>query len=131
MKSLSLHAKRRIALLVFVLSPVGFGAYDLFAVDDAGQLASSYLISIIVGIGALLAWCSFDATIHDFEISTGLRFGIFLLAVVAVPVYLVKARGWTGALRIGLGLPILASSVGTYYLGWYGAFSIAEAVGYF
>ncbi len=131
MRKLSVNLKRRIACLVFILSPVGFGTYDLFAYEDDGQLASSHLFLVIVGIGSILAWCSFDAKIHDFVISQGLRFGIILVAAIAVPVYLVKTRGWPGALKLGLGLPAFAVSAGAYYVGWYAAYEIAALIGYF
>lgn len=131
MTNLSATAKRRIALFAFILYPIAFGAYDLIACEDDSQLDSSSLFSTIVGIGAILAWCSFDAAIHDFKISTGLRFGIFLLAIVAVPVYLVKTRGWSPALKIGFGFPAFALNLGAYYLGWYGAYEIGKLTGYY
>lgn len=117
-ESQSIRRKRFLCLSVFLLSPFAFGVIDLIYYDSQSAEDSSYLISTIIGIFAIVGWVSYDAALRDYPLSSGLRWCVILLAVVGVPLYLVRTRGWKGAAIIGFGLPALLISMATYSLGY-------------
>jgi hypothetical protein len=123
--------KRRIALVVFLASSAMFGAADLLLNRNTGWIAMSGILDTIIGIIAIVAWCKYDAQIHTYPMTRGLKLLIWLFAVIGVPLYLVRSRGWIGAAKIGFGLPAFLLSIGLYYGGWYAAHAIGTQMGYF
>ena len=47
----------------------------------------------------IYAWFVYDAKCRDFRPGMWLRIGVFLIAPIGIPVYLVKSRGWRGSLK--------------------------------
>lgn len=62
-----------------------YGGSDLFVLNVI-------LMATTAGLGA--AWCVFDALEREIWIPSWLSIGVLLLAVVFVPVYLFRYRGW-------------------------------------
>lgn len=127
----TLKRRRSFALAIFVFAGFPFGAADLllYANETGGRV--SEILGLLVSVLAISAWCRFDAGIQNYPLTLGLRLMILLLAVIGVPMYLVRARGRRGAVRVGFGLPPFLASVALYYAGWYMAYWIAGMAGYF
>lgn len=125
----SLRTKRFWCLMIILFSPLFFGVLDLIFFDDESVQNGSYLISMIIGILAIVCWVSYDAALRGFPFNGGLRWCVILIAAVGVPVYLVKSRGWKGAAVLGFGIPAFLISMGTYYLGWFTALSVGSWMG--
>ena len=123
--------KRTIALLVLIFYPVVFGVADLVFYTGDTSFGVSEVLSTIIGVIAIVVWCTLDARIRGFPFVGGLRVLVWLLAAIGVPIYLKRTRGWLGAAKIGFGFPAFAASIATYYVGWYAARWIAIKVGYF
>ncbi len=125
----SLRPKRFWCLIVFLLSPLAFGVFDLVFYDSQSAEDGSYLISTIIGIFTVVGWVSYDAALRDYPLTSGLRWCVILLAAVGVPVYLVRTRGWKGAARLGFGIPAFLTSMASYCLGYSAAWVIGSWMG--
>lgn len=123
--------RRDLALVVYLASGSVFGVLDLILYYHDTWSSISWVLNTLVGIVAIVAWCAYDARLKGMTISLGLRLAIWLIALVGVPVYLVRSRGWGGAARLGFGLPVFLLGLGLYYAGWYTASWVAEASGYY
>ena len=122
---------RTIALAVFIGSSLLFGIADLLLDENQDWTAASFILDAIVGIVAVACWCRIDSRIQSYPLSGNLWRLIWLVAIIGVPIYLVKSRGWSRAAKIGFGAPAFLLSVGFYYGGWYGAYWVADQTGYF
>jgi len=123
--------KRSIALLAFLVSSALFGAADIFLYYSTSWSQGTWVLSTILAAVLLYTWCHYDALLLKQLIPRSLRFCIVLFAIVGVPMYLVRSRGWRGAARVGFGIPVLLLSIGIYYGSWYASLWIAEATGYY
>ena len=128
---MTLSTKRAIALYVFLISSAAFGIVDLLLYSNQSWNSTSWVLNTILGISAVVAWCRYDSQIRNFPLSGSLVFIIWALAIVGVPMYLIRSRGWARATRIGFGFPIFILSLGLYYSCWYGTRWVAAKTGYF
>src|SRR5262245_40181770 len=96
--------KRSIALWAFLLSAALGGAADLFFYYTSWSQWSC-LVSTVVEVLLIYTWCHYDAVLYKQLIPRSLKFYIVLLAIIGVPMYLVRSRGWRGAARVGFGIP--------------------------
>lgn len=128
---MTIAAKRAVALSIFLGSSAAFGVADLLLYANTGWPMISLLFNTLIGAATIVAWCRFDSIIHVYPLTTRLSVSIFLLAIVAVPVYLVRSRGWTAAAKLGFGLPIFLLAIGLYHGCWHATFWIADHAGYF
>lgn len=81
---------------------------------------------MIIGLLAIVCWLSYDAALRNYPLNGGVRWCVILIAAIGVPLYLVRARGWKGAAVLGFGIPAFAMNIGTYYLGWFIAWSMGK-----
>ena len=68
-------------------------------IENGQDLANGYngwdIIFIFSGVLATLYWCRCDASEKNFYLTKTLSFLILLMAVIGVPIYLIKSRGMT------------------------------------
>jgi hypothetical protein len=89
----------------FVLAPLaGLGGTVLSA--EIGDLAFS-----LFGAACLTAWCEVDSRHRDARISRWFGLGIFLLAIVFFPLYLLRSRGPKGLLLLLPAVLVLALGI--------------------
>src|SRR5262249_33577365 len=111
--------KRSIALWGFVVLSALSGAADLIFHYITIWSKESWTMSTVIGALLIYTWCHYDALVYKQLIPRSLKFCIVLLAIVGVPIYLVRSRGWLGAARVGFGIPVLLLSIGVYYGSWF------------
>jgi hypothetical protein len=80
----------------------------------------------LFGAACLTAWCEVDSRRRDARISRWFGLGIFLLAIVFFPIYLVRSRGPRGllltlpaalVLALGIVLAVAAENLANLFLG--------------
>ena len=111
--------KRSIALWTFLLSQIPFAIMDLQMSSDSSWAQGGLVLSSIVCTVCIYLWCLNDARLREFQFTGGWTMAIVFLAIIAVPVYLKRTRGWKGALKVGFGLPVLAASIALYEVARY------------
>ena len=123
--------KRNIALALLFLSSASFGSADLFLYRHWEWTSMSWVLNMIIGVILIVGWCTYDSQMQGYPLIGWLRLTIVLVAIVGVPIYLVKSRDWRRAAKIGFGLPAYIGILSFYYAGWYGSYWVARASGYF
>ena len=76
------------------------------AMPVLAQSPQAYIVSSLSMAIALLSWLHYDAKIQRMKISFAFKLGVFLLAILFFPIYLVRSRGWKHTF-IGIGKNIL------------------------
>lgn len=91
---------------------LGFDSLGNRTENPGYLLASTFAFNLV-----LLAWCFRDADEKRVPITRWLGLCLLMLAVVGVPWYFVRSRGWFGALKRGFGLGIVALYLAGAMLG--------------
>jgi hypothetical protein len=80
------------------------------------EMFSTYgLLETAVSLVMLFWWYHLDKAEHNYQAGKLMNAGVLLLAVVALPIYFVRSRGWRqGARAIGVAALFLAA---TFLLG--------------
>jgi hypothetical protein len=117
-----LHARRVLWALSALAATIGITT----ALADAREVSEPPLWTVLynLGFGALtFAWVHFDSLQRGFRASLLLRLGVVLLAVLALPWYLIRSRSgsarWIALARLAAFflVLVLAATVG-YTLGY-------------
>jgi len=119
-------APKTIALaLLGVVSLVG-PFVEIVTTGQVEALSKFDLAATIVSIPLIFWWYHVDKREHDYQAGPLMNGGILAVAVVALPIYFVRTRGWKrGAVATLLALGIFAILLGLSELGeWIGTLFI-------
>lgn len=105
-KALSFESRKRNALFA-LLGIAAVSSIATWVFSDGGL---GYSLTLILGIiaqfVAIIQWCKADAEQRNFEFSIGDRVFIVLLALIGLPNYFIKSRGFIKGL-VSTGYAIL------------------------
>ena len=81
------------------------------------------LVETVLGLIVLFWWYHLDKAQHGYRAGVLMNGGVLVLAIVALPIYFIRSRGWKrGAVTIGLAALFLAATLVLAELGeWLGA----------
>ena len=81
------------------------------------------LVETAIGLVVLFWWYHLDKAEHGYHAGPLMNGGVLLVAIVALPVYFIRSRGWKrGAVTIGLAALFLGATLALAELGeWLGA----------
>ena len=103
-------------LALLVLAAISFVSPAVErAVTGRVELLSSFgLTETALSLIVLFWWYHLDKAEHDYRAGRLMNAGVLLVAVVALPIYFIRSRGWRrGGIAIGVALLFLA---GTFVL---------------
>jgi len=88
------------------------------------DLSKYDLVATIVSIPLIFWWYHVDKREHDYQAGPLMNGGIIAVAVIALPIYFVRTRGWKGgAIATVLALVVFGVLLGLSELGeWLGTF---------
>jgi hypothetical protein len=115
-------APKTVALaLLGVVSLVG-PFVEMVTTGQVEALSKFDLATTIVSIPLIFWWYHVDKREHDYQAGPLMNGGIVAVAVVALPIYFVRTRGWKrGAVATLLALGVFAVLLGLSELGeWLG-----------
>lgn len=115
-------APKTIALVLLgVVSLVG-PFVEMVTTGQVEALSKFDLATTIVSIPLIFWWYHVDKREHDYQAGPLMNGGIVAVAVVALPIYFVRTRGWKrGAVATLLALGVFAILLGLSELGeWIG-----------
>lgn len=105
---------------LFWLMLLAFGLFDPYVSNyldqDAYVLTSSFIIT-----ACLFAWFIFDARESNYSPSKGLKIAVIAVGVLAIPYYVVKAKGFKRALIS------LATFLG-FAIAYFAFFALADTI---
>jgi hypothetical protein len=104
------------AIALMVLAALSFASPALErAVTGRVEMWSSFGIAeLLLSLIALFWWYHLDKADHHYRAGRLMNAGVLVLAIVALPIYFIRSRGWKrGALAIAVGAAFLA---GTFVL---------------
>ncbi len=127
----SFRRKRNDALILLIAWALLSGIVDVLWYSSQWALFLSFVVHLGVQMGATLTWCENDAHMRRFVMPSGMMGFIVTMALIGVPWYFIRSRGWMGAAKRGFGLPLILLSSVLYLSAWFGARSMAALVGYF
>ena len=107
------------------------GIVDILWYFSQWSLFLSFVVKLGVQMGATYSWCKYDAQMRRFVMPSGMMGCIITMALIGVPWYFIRSRGWLGAAKWGFGLPLIFLSSVLYFCAWFGARSMAAMLGYF
>jgi hypothetical protein len=120
------RAPKTIALILLgVVSLVG-PFIEMVTTGQVEALSKFDLATTIVSIPLIFWWYHVDKREHDYQAGPLMNGGIVAVAIVALPIYFVRTRGWKrGAVATLLALGIFAILLGLSELGeWIGTLFI-------
>ena len=111
--------------LLGVVSLVG-PFVEMLATGQVEALSKFDLATTVVSIPLIFWWYHVDKREHDYQAGPLMNVGIVAVAIVALPIYFVRTRGWKrGALATALALAVFLVLLGLSELGeWIGGFFI-------
>jgi hypothetical protein len=115
-------APKTIALaLLGVVSLVG-PFVEMLATGRVEALSKFDLATTIVSLPLIFWWYHVDKREHDYQAGPLMNGGVLAVAIVALPIYFVRTRGWKrGAVATLLALGVFAILLGLSELGeWIG-----------
>jgi len=117
--------KTRALILLGVVSFVG-PLLEILITGKVEDLSKFDLATTIVSIPLIFWWYHVDKREHDYHAGPLMNGGIVALAIVALPIYFVRTRGWRrGAIATAFALGIFAILLGLGELGeWLGGLFI-------
>lgn len=127
----SFRSKRKEALILLIAWALLSGMVDVLWHSSQWALFLSFVIHLGVQMGATFSWCKNDAAMRRFVMPSGMMGVIITAALIGVPWYFIRTRGWLGAARQGFGLPLVLLSGVLYFSAWLGVYSMAGMLGYF
>ncbi|MCC6698236.1 MAG: hypothetical protein IT365_21615 [Candidatus Hydrogenedentes bacterium] len=98
-----LTRQKFILLAVMLLLSGVFGVLDSVFASTPGWAKSLFMLDTLSFMFCLLLWCGCDAQLRGFTLGRGLRWTIFLIALVGFPIYAFKSRGRNGWSLVLLG----------------------------
>jgi len=119
-------APKTIALILLgVVSLIG-PFVEMVTTGQVEALSKFDLATTIVSIPLIFWWYHVDKREHDYQAGPLMNGGIVAVAIVALPIYFVRTRGWKrGAVATLLALGIFALLLGLSELGeWLGTLFI-------
>ena len=119
-------APKTIALaLLGVVSLLG-PLVEMMVTGQVEALSKFDLATTIVSIPLIFWWYHVDKREHDYQAGPLMNGGILAVAIVALPIYFVRTRGWKrGAVATALALAVFLILLGLSELGeWIGGFFI-------
>jgi hypothetical protein len=119
-------APKTIALaLLGVVSLVG-PFVEILATGRVEALSKFDLATTIVSIPLIFWWYHVDKREHDYQAGPLMNGGILAVAIVALPIYFVRTRGWKrGAVATLLAIAVFLALLGLGELGeWVGGLFI-------
>src|SRR4051812_20411161 len=97
-KATALGLLAAVALLSPALESAMTGRVDMLSTYGLAETAVSLVL--------LFWWYHLDKADHDYQAGKLMNAGVLLLAVIALPIYFIRSRGWKlGGRGIGLGGP--------------------------
>jgi len=117
--------KTRALILLGVVSFVG-PLLEMLITGKVEDLSKFDLAATIVSIPLIFWWYHVDKREHGYQAGPLMNGGIVAVAIVALPIYFVRTRGWKrGAVATLLALGVFAILLGLAELGeWIGGFFI-------
>jgi hypothetical protein len=110
---MKLRAKT-LALLVLAALSLVSPALERAVTGRVELLSSFGLTETALSLIVLFWWYHLDKAEHDYRAGKLMNAGVLLVAVLALPIYFIRSRGWKrGAMAIGVALLFLA---GTFIL---------------
>ncbi len=115
----ALRRKKRNALLALLAVSAVAGALDSICANSGTDPIVATIATTVPALLLILHWCMLDSQELRVRISTALAVVILLLALVGVPVYLLKSRGAGGlvaivaALAVGIVLTLIYNGAAT------------------
>src|SRR4051812_35396952 len=103
----SANRRARAAALI-VLAALSFlsPALEMAITGRVDAFSSFGLVETAVSLVVLFWWYHLDKADHDYHAGKLMNAGVLLLAVIALPIYFIRSRGWKlGGRGIGLGGP--------------------------
>ena len=87
------------------------------------MLSAFGLAETLLGLVVLFWWYHLDKAEHGYRAGRLMNAGVLVLAIVALPVYFIRSRGWRrGAVTIGLAALFLGATLALAELGeWLGS----------
>ncbi|HYR35702.1 MAG TPA: hypothetical protein VEQ87_15535 [Burkholderiales bacterium] len=106
--------QKRLALVVLAALSFVCPAIERAVTGQVELLSNFGLAEIALSLVALFWWYHLDKADHHYRSGTLMNSGMLLLAAVAVPIYLIRSRGWKrGAIAVAVAAVYLA---GTFVL---------------
>lgn len=97
--------RQKLIVLGVMLALSGiFGVLDSVYESVPGWEKTSFILDTLSFAICLSVWCSYDAALHGFRLSPGVRLAVILIALIGFPVYAFKYRGRGGWRLLGLGV---------------------------
>ena len=119
-------APKTIALALLGVVSLVAPFVEMVTTGQVEALSKFDLATTIVSIPLIFWWYHVDKREHDYQAGPLMNGGILAVAVVALPIYFVRTRGWKrGAVATLLALGIFAILLGLSELGeWIGTLFI-------
>jgi peptidoglycan/LPS O-acetylase OafA/YrhL len=114
---------KTLALVLLALLSFAFPALER-AMTGRVEMFSTYgIVDTVLSLIAIFVWYHLDKDEHHYRAGTLMNAGVLVAAIVALPIYLVRSRGWRrGAIAIAWAAAFLAVIFALEELGeWLGA----------
>ena len=109
---------KNLALIVLALLSFASPALERVVTGRVELLSSFGMAEALLSLVVLFWWFHLDKAEHDYRAGKLMNAGVLLLAAVALPIYLIRSRGWKrGAMAIGVALLFLAGTLVLAELG--------------
>ena len=114
-------AKRR-ALLVLALLSFLSPFVERIVTGRVEMFSTFGLVEAAIGLVVLFWWYHLDKAEHGYHAGPLMNGGVLLVAIIALPVYFIRSRGWRrGAVAIGLAALFFGATLALAELGeWLG-----------
>ena len=105
---------KRLALAVLAAISFASPLIERMVTGRVELLSSFGLTETLLSLIVLFWWYHLDKAEHDYRAGKLMNAGVLLVAVIALPIYFIRSRGWKrGAITIGIAALFLA---GTFVL---------------
>jgi len=92
---------KMLALLLLVVLSFASPLVEMLVTGRVETLSTYGLIETVVEVVLLFYWYHLDKAQHDYHAGRLMNAGVLVVAVIALPVYFVRTRGWKrGAITI-------------------------------
>ena len=103
-----------ILALVSFLSPL----VERIVTGRVEMLSTFGVIEAVLGLVVLFWWYHLDKAEHGYRAGPLMNGGVLVLAIVALPIYFIRTRGWKrGAITIGLAALFFVATLALAELG--------------
>ena len=109
---------KNLALIVLALLSFASPALERVVTGRVELLSGFGMAETLLSLVVLFWWFHLDKAEHDYRAGKLMNAGVLLLAAVALPIYLIRSRGWRrGVIAIGVALLFLAGTLVLAELG--------------